>query len=498
MAHAVAAPERSRWRGARSPLRIASSGWRSRISSHETFTHDSLDSLGYDWERIGDPSIPPRYPLRIYLPQTTDDIVDILRSAHERGERIVVRSKGHSSNDLVVAGGGSVLLTEKLNKVIELDEQAHTITVQSGAVSAQLDDFLAEKGYGLPVIGDHIHITVGGFASVGGISPASHRFGLFVDNVERLEYVDWTGELHACSRTQDPDRFHRVLCGLGRHGVIATMTLRFIQIDKYGTIWENEQTHYRELDSFIEGSARYVREPGDVMMERGLWIDFLLGNDRHLAFGQFSAYRQTDQTPLKGLRNTVSYGYLHGLGYLGGRLPSRKVDRALKYLSMTGVLVSPRFASIKNIEFFTEKILDSTVGDPTRMFIVLGPLDSYEEIFRDSWKVMSDARARHGCFTFLSVYVKSIRSEYLGGGRPERFCELMFYVGVEPEKMTPAILDEVVSRFDDVCIAHGAYRYMHSRTVKDAERRAKIDPNVRYWPESQDAPDAARDPALHT
>jgi len=495
LAESVAAPQRARWRGARTPLRIASSGWRSRISSHETFTHDSLESLGYDWERIGDPSIPPRYPLKIYLPETTEEIVAVVRAARDAGERLVVRSKGHSSNDLVLADRGSVLVTERLNKIVALDEAARTITVQAGAVSAQLDDYLAERGYGLPVIGDHVHITVGGFASVGGISPASHRFGLFVDNVERLEYVDWDGEVHACSRTEEPERFHRVLCGLGRYGVIATMTLRFIQIDKYNTIWENEQTHYRDREAFIAGSARYVRDPGDVMMERGLWVDF-----GKLAVGQFSAYRETEQSRLKGLSNTLHYGYLHGLGYVQGRLPSKRVDRALKYVSMLGVLHSPRFASIKNIEFFTEKILDSTVGDPTRMFIVLGPLERYETIFRDLWRVMSDARDRHDCFTFLSVYVKSIRSAYLGGGEPRRFCELMFYVGIKPERMTGEVLDAVVSEFDDVCIRHGAFRYMHSRTVKDPERVRRIDPNAQYAPpplQHEVAHDGARDPALH-
>ena len=31
-----------------------------QFTSHESFSHDSLESFGYDWERIGDPAIAAR------------------------------------------------------------------------------------------------------------------------------------------------------------------------------------------------------------------------------------------------------------------------------------------------------------------------------------------------------------------------------------------------------------------------------------------------------
>jgi len=458
----------------------ASKTWRGRITSHETFTHDSLDSLGYDWERIADPAMGPRYPFKIYLPQDTEDIVRAVREAKSLGERLTVRSKGHSSNDLVVAEGGAVLVTEKLSRVLNLDEAGMTVTAQAGAVSAEVDDWLWTKGYGLPVIGDHNHITIGGFASVGGISPASHRFGLFVDNVEALEYVDWDGNLIRCSRAEHPRQFFRVLTGYGQHGVIATMTCRIIQIDKYRTILENHQTHYRNVESFIEGSGRYIVDPGDALYERGVWFDFALKGGRALTLGQFSTYHATEQTSLVSARQRAAYGYLHRIGYLAGRLPP-KMDRMLKYLGSTGVLFSPRYATIKNIEFFTDKILDSTVGDPTRMLITLAPLDRYPELFRDSYQLMREFRERYHCFTFISVYVKSIHSPYMAqGSAADQFCELMFYLGIEPKGMTDAVLDELVARFDDICIKHGGFRYMHTKTAKDPERRRQVDPNAFY------------------
>jgi len=462
-------------------MRTASETWRGKITSHETFTHDSLDSLGYDWGRIADPGVGPVRPLKVYVPESTEEVVEVLAECRQIGQRPVIRSKGHSSNDLVLSNRGAVLLTQMMDRLLDVDEAGLTATVQAGAISAVIDDELAPRGLGLPVIGDHNDITVGGFASVGGISAGAHRYGLFVDNVERLRYVTWDGEVVECSRTERPEHFLRVLTGTGRWGVITEMTLRLIPVDKYGTIWENEIDHYFNLDSFIAGSARRVLDPpADAMMMRGIYVDVPLGASRSLGAGQFSVYRGTEQTPVRRARNTAAYGLLHGLGYAAGRLPA-KVDLALKQVGMASVLTSPRYASIKNVEFFTDKTLESTVGDPTRMLVVLGPLDRYEELFRDLWNLILDFRKRTGALTFISLYVKSIKSEYLGHGTSEdRFCEFLYYLGMHQEKMTPAVLDELVREVDDFCLERDCRRYMHTKTSADPERRSRLDPNTYY------------------
>ena len=373
---------------AKKPVGFTTRGtWQSRISSHEAFSHDSIDHLGYDWSRVAHPHAAPVRPLKVYLPESLEEVVRCIKDANTLGEKIIVRSKGHSSNGLVLSDRGSILLIERLNKVLEINEAAMTATVMSGVVSAELDDVLADRGLGLPIIGDHNHITTGGFVSVGGISPASHRFGMFVDNVLRIQYVDWDGNAGWCSATENSGMFDRLRAGLGRHGVIVAMTVKLIRVDKYTTILRNEQTHYRTVDTFIAGSSKYIYDPGDALYERGVYVEFLKSNGKPLGIGQFSAYKPTKQSGYARFRNAAAYNYLHGIGYMAGKLPAR-LDKLLKYVGITGVLWSPTYANIKNIEFFTDKILDSTVGDPTQMFIVLAPLANYAELFRESFELM--------------------------------------------------------------------------------------------------------------
>jgi hypothetical protein len=458
-------------------------GWRRRINSHEAFVHDSIDSLGYDWSRIGEPGVTPRFPLRVYLPQSTEDVVTVVREAKELGLPVTVRARGHSSNDLVLAG--TVLLTEKLDALLAVDEDRMTATVGAGAASADIDDQLAARGLGLPVIGDHAHVTVGGFTSVGGISASSFRYGMFVDVVEAVEYVTWDGEVARASRSENAKDFYRLLLGLGRFGVITTVTVRIVRVDKYRTLWRNRQTHYRSLDHFLQASRDFMsRPPVDARFMRGMWVDF-----GSRGIGQFSIYAEAEPTPFARFVDGAAYGFLHRLGYVAGRLPAA-VDRALKFVGLAGILYAPRYATIKNAESFSDKILDATVGDPTRYLVALVRQAAYEEVSRRLLTLLRTYRDRHGCFSVITLYVKGIRSPYLAQGRPDddRWVEVLFFVAIKPERMKPELLEQLAAEIDDVCVETGSYRYMHSKTSKDPDRLVRIDPNAAYadgrspWP----------------
>lgn len=464
------------------PAKFAAPEWRRNINQHETFDHDSIDSLFYDWDRIGDPGLAPRAPRKFYVPQNTDDVVAAVIECRTLGQRLIVRSKGHSSNDLVTPVKGAVLLTEKLHGVLDVDAEGLTATAWSGTPSADLDDVLARQGLGLPVIGDHAHITIGGFASVGGITASSFRYGLFADIVEGVEYVDWGGGVHTLTRADDLDEMHRVMLGLGRHGVITKLTVQVVRIRKYEQYWENDAERFESLDEFIAASKELCADPpDDAVFLRGLWLDFPLRGERSLRMGTMSVYREVEPSFTEKAIDAASHGVLHGLGALSGRLPE-KVDRLVKMAGLAGIVFAPKYATVKNAEYFTEKTVDATVGDPQRFLVIISPMDRYEDHFRKLWTILERYRDQTGCFTFLTLYVKSIWSEYLSGGDPDnrRWLEFLFYVGIDPEKMTDELLDRIANELDDFCIEEGAYRYMHTRTGRDPERMAKFDPNAQY------------------
>ncbi|MFT4110480.1 FAD-binding oxidoreductase [Propionicimonas sp.] len=452
-------------------MRTASESWLGRIDSHQRISHDSIRGLGYDWSKVAEPDIGPLYPAKLYLARSTADVVSAVRETRQLGQQLRVRSKGHSSNNLVLSDGGAVLLTQLMDGIIGFDPDRLRITVQAGATNAALDDWLAERGFGLPVVGDHKDITVGGFVSMGGISPTSHRLGLFVEHVVELEYVDGDGQVYRCGPADDPQRYWRVAGGLGRAGVITEATLEVIAIDKYRTVLATHTTRFPDFDTFVRGTRGQLADLGDCYAARGMWLD-----TGSFSAGQFSSYRSTPQTAWKSAIDKVGYGTLHAIGLAAGTVPA-SVDKALKLAGMAGTLHGPAFATMKNVEFFTDKLIDTTVGDPSRMLITLVPLSAYEALLPRLWQLVGRYRHRHGCFTFLTCYVKGIRSPYLG---EEEFAEVTYLLGIRRGAFPDSLLSALVEEFDELVIDHGALRYMHTRTVADPARRALIDPNLRH------------------
>ncbi len=454
--------------------------WHARITSHASFSHDSIDNLGYDWSRIANPAVKPVYPFKVYLPQTTEDVVNAVKESRQLGETLRIRGKGHSSNDLVLTQG-SVLTTEKMNAVLEFDPQSETLAVQGGAVLADLDGWLADKGFGLPVIGDHNHITAGGFTSMGGFGPMSHRFGLFVDNVLELEYVNSEGEVRTCSRTKDILQFNRMLTGQGRFGLITSVKIKVIRIDKFHTLVENDKATYLSVEKWLRDCEHVLHNPGDALYVRCLWLEGPLIPGKDLEIGSIQLHRPTSQTMWKRALTTGQHAYLHTLGVFSGRVPGW-VEWIIEGLGVQGLFFPPKYATIKNLEAFLDKVIDYSASDPNRFIIVWTPVEEWASLYRKVFGLMREYKQRTKCFTFITSDNGPIVSRYLAKGAPEpaHYVHMFFEVGINLSVMTEHLLDQVVSEIDDLCIEHGAYRYMHTKTVGDPERRKLVDPNTYY------------------
>ena len=319
-------------------------GWRARIDSHDRFSHDTIASLGYDWSRVADPHAEPQFPFAVYWPETTEDVVRVVREAGEVGDRLIVRGNAHSSNRLSTGEHARVVVTTRLTGLVDLDADAGVVTVRAGTITADLDEYLGARGLGLPVMGSHNHITVGGFASVGGVGMTCHHHGLFADNVEAIEYVDWDGEVRFVSRAEDPVVLQRLLCGTGQHGIITELTLRVVRIDKDATLLELRQESFRDFEGWIAALDPLMHESTDVML-RGLWTDFRRPGGLRLRRGTVNRYEIVTSDMARRLRSTLGWGLLHGVGYFSGRVP-RPVDLALRQVAIAGSIRPPRYCPV--------------------------------------------------------------------------------------------------------------------------------------------------------
>jgi hypothetical protein len=247
-----------------------------------------------------------------------------------------------------------------------------------------------------------------------------------------------------------------------------------IAIDKHRSVLRNDRRIVRDFGAFAELCTAFARDPSGASYARGVWLD---GGERKPRIGSLSVYRPAGAGHAARARNALAYGALHRLGRLCSTLPPRPAAAVKALGSVLGMITSPRYASVRNVELFTDAVIDHTVGDPARTLVAVAPVGTLEATFHALYNRCVALRAANGGVSFISLHFKGIHSAYLAGGsEPRRYGELMLILGVDPSRMTDAVLDELVGDVDALCAERGAFRLLHTKTGDDP----RVDPNARY------------------
>lgn len=148
--------------------------------------------------------------------------VDQVRSIVQSKTKLKALGTRHCFNP--IADSDHDLLSLKQMRGIELDAEAHTVTVEAGVTYGQLGPYLDSKGFALHNLASLPHISV-----VGSCSTATHGSGERNRNlaaaVSALEMVTAAGEVVKLSRKNDGDSFRAAVVGLGALGVITRIAL---------------------------------------------------------------------------------------------------------------------------------------------------------------------------------------------------------------------------------------------------------------------------------
>ena len=127
----------------------------------------------------------------------------------------------HCFNDIADSPANQIS-TKRLNKVIALDKDEKTLTVEAGARYGDFAETLTEQGYALHNLASLPHISVAGACAT-----ATHGSGVKNGNlataVVSVELVKPDGSLVTLTK-DDPD-FYAVVVGLGAFGIITKVTL---------------------------------------------------------------------------------------------------------------------------------------------------------------------------------------------------------------------------------------------------------------------------------
>lgn len=155
----------------------------------------------------------------VFYPDSVEKVQELVKQS----PKLRVLGSRHSFNP-IADSPHTMLSTRELNKVLSLDEEALTVTVESGITYGALCAWLEEKGFALHNLASLPHISV-----AGSVATATHGSGVGNGNlstaVTMLEIVLADGSIVRLSRDQEGDQFAGVVVGLGAFGVVTKLTL---------------------------------------------------------------------------------------------------------------------------------------------------------------------------------------------------------------------------------------------------------------------------------
>ncbi|WP_010307288.1 FAD-binding oxidoreductase [Kurthia senegalensis] len=181
-----------------------------------------------------------RMPELVVSPADTAQISAIVKLCIQ--EKIAIIPRGSGSNlaaGTVPYNGGVVLLFNRMNRILDFDQDNLTITVQPGMITANICDYVEQHGLFYPPDPSSMKIsTIGGNVSENSGGLRGLKYGVTKDYVRGLEAVLPNGEVITTGGKLAKDVAGYDLTSLlvgaeGTLGIITSITLKLIPLPRF-------------------------------------------------------------------------------------------------------------------------------------------------------------------------------------------------------------------------------------------------------------------------
>jgi FAD/FMN-containing dehydrogenase len=160
-------------------------------------------------------------PAGIAVPQSADEVSEVVRSAAADGKRVAAQRTGHNAAPLGSLADTVLLRTAALTGV-QIDADVAQARVGAGALWGDVVPRASE--FGLAALhGSSSNVGVAGYTLGGGVSFYHRKHGLACNQVTAIELVTADGEQVRVDAKNEPDLFWALRGGGGSFGVVTAL-----------------------------------------------------------------------------------------------------------------------------------------------------------------------------------------------------------------------------------------------------------------------------------
>lgn len=139
---------------------------------------------------------------------------------------IIARGQGRSYGDASLNNQGTVILTERLNRILAFDQQAGILQAEAGITLKEILSVIVPKGWFLPVTPGTQFVSLGGCIASDVHGKNHHHVGSFANFLISFELIITDNTVLNCSSTENTQAFWATIGGMGLTGIIGTATIK--------------------------------------------------------------------------------------------------------------------------------------------------------------------------------------------------------------------------------------------------------------------------------
>lgn len=198
----------------------------------------------------------------LVFPQSTEEVSKILKYAHKHDIPVTPRGAGTNLvGSTVPVDGGIILDFSHMDKILELDENTMTITVQPGLLLQDLQKYVEERGLFYPPDPGEKASSVGGNISTNAGGMRAVKYGVTRDYVRGLEVVTADGSVLTAGGKNVKDASGLSLKNLyiGSEGTLAVITKCILKLIPKPETSLSVLVPYPDLKTGIRGVLSVLR-----------------------------------------------------------------------------------------------------------------------------------------------------------------------------------------------------------------------------------------------